>query len=96
MQCLATYDWRLDLATDHYFTNPERFNPGGGSSGFGRPSIDKSKLEHLFSRYKGMRFKADFCEVFPMSNPVRTCYSRGVMMYCVIKFKKMLYSNLEV
>ena len=56
MQCLTTYDWRLDLATDHYFTNPERFNPGGGSSGFGRPSIDKSKLEHLFSRYKGMRF----------------------------------------
>lgn len=53
IQCLATYDWRLDLATDHYFTNPERFAPGGGGGSYGRPSIDRGKLDHLFGRYKG-------------------------------------------
>lgn len=57
LQCLSTYDWKLDLAIDHYFQNPERFsssNPGGSSHG--RSAVDRSKLDQLFGRYKGECF----------------------------------------
>lgn len=52
LQHLTAFDWKLELATDHYFQSPERF---AVSSSHGRSSsaVDKHKLEHLFNRYKG-------------------------------------------
>ncbi|XP_062521582.1 DCN1-like protein 1 isoform X2 [Corticium candelabrum] len=44
--CLSQHDWRLDVATDDYFSNPERYYREQ------RPSTDKRKLNQLFDRYR--------------------------------------------
>ncbi|GFG34252.1 hypothetical protein Cfor_08202 [Coptotermes formosanus] len=45
--CLSQNDWKLDLASDNYFQNPDVY--------FREPkiSVDKKKLEQLFARYRG-------------------------------------------
>ena len=47
INCLSQHDWRLDVASDSYFQNPERYYIDT------KPLIDKKKLFHLFDRYKG-------------------------------------------
>lgn len=49
INCLSQNDWRLDVASDSYFQNPERYYIDT------KPLIDKKKLSHLFDRYKGMQ-----------------------------------------
>ncbi|XP_058801070.1 DCN1-like protein 1 [Phymastichus coffea] len=44
--CLAQNDWKLDLASDNYFQNPEAYYKEPKSS------VDKKKLEILYSRYQ--------------------------------------------
>lgn len=44
--CLAHHDWKLDLALDSYFANPEFYYKEP------KASIDRKKLETLYSRYK--------------------------------------------
>lgn len=47
INCLSQHDWRLDVASDSYFQNPERYYIDT------KPLIDKKRLSHLFDRYKG-------------------------------------------
>ena len=47
IHCLSQNDWRLDVASDSYFQNPDRYFIDA------KPTIDKKKLSHLFDRYKG-------------------------------------------
>ncbi|XP_043989060.1 DCN1-like protein 1 [Gambusia affinis] len=44
--CLSQNDWKLDVATDKFFQNPELYvsNTKGG--------LDKKRLEQLFNRYR--------------------------------------------
>lgn len=49
--CLAQNDWKLDLASDNYFQNPEAYYKEP------KNSVDKKKLEILFSRYQGNSIK---------------------------------------
>ncbi|KAI1297279.1 Lipase maturation factor 2 [Halotydeus destructor] len=46
INCLSQYEWKIDLATDAYFNNPEQFNCEP------RSTVDKWKLEQLFSKYR--------------------------------------------
>ena len=48
--CLQHHDWKLDLALDSYFANPEFYCKEP------KASIDRKKLETLYSRYKGKHF----------------------------------------
>lgn len=45
--CLAQNDWKLDLASDNYFQNPEAYYKEP------KNSVDKKKLEVLYSKYQG-------------------------------------------
>jgi len=45
--CLAQNDWKLDLASDNYFQNPEAYYKEP------KNSVDKKKLEILYSKYQG-------------------------------------------
>lgn len=44
--CLQQNDWKLDLASDRYFQSPEYYHRDA------RPSVDRKKLEHLYSKYR--------------------------------------------
>lgn len=45
--CLSQNDWKLDLASDNYFQNPDVYYKEP------KVSVDRKKLEQLFIRYKG-------------------------------------------
>jgi len=46
INCLSLHEWRMDVATDNYFQNPEKYNKESKSS------VDKKKLTHIFEKYK--------------------------------------------
>lgn len=47
LTCLSQNDWKLDVATDNFFQNPELYlsNLKG--------ALDKKRLEQLYNRYRG-------------------------------------------
>lgn len=47
IECLNKNDWRLDLALDNYFQNPQVYRQEPKYS-----MVDKSKLENLYMRYR--------------------------------------------
>ena len=46
INCLNQHDWKLDIATDYFFQNPEKYIRDSKSP------VDRKKVEALFSRYK--------------------------------------------
>jgi DCN1-like protein 1/2 len=50
IHCLSCHDWKLDVAVDNYFQNPEKYNESS------RPTVDRKRLEALWQRYKGEHF----------------------------------------
>ena len=47
INCLSLNDWRIDAATDNFFTDPVRY--------FVEPpkaAVDKKKLDQLFNKYR--------------------------------------------
>lgn len=46
--CLTQNEWKLDVATDNFFQNPDSFHKESM-----RNTVDKKKLEQLYNRYKG-------------------------------------------
>lgn len=44
--CLTQHDWKLDIALDNYFANPELYYREP------RSAVDKKKLESVYNRYK--------------------------------------------
>lgn len=45
--CLTQNDWKLDLASDNYFQNPEAYYKESA-----KQTVDKKKLESFFLKYK--------------------------------------------
>lgn len=45
--CMGQNDWKIELATDSYFTDPVRY--------FVEPKVkvDRNKIEALFNKYRG-------------------------------------------
>lgn len=49
--CLSKHNWRLEVALDQYFSNPQiYYQPESRSSSAG--SVDKKKVQALFDKYK--------------------------------------------
>lgn len=46
IHCLAQNDWKLELASDNYFQNPDAYYRES-------KGVDRKKLEILFTRYQG-------------------------------------------
>ena len=46
MQCLAQHDWKLDIALDNYFANPDVYYREP------RTAVDRKKLDQLYNKYK--------------------------------------------
>ena len=45
--CLQLNDWKLDIASDNYFQNPDYYHKDS------RPQVDRKRLEQLYMRYRG-------------------------------------------
>lgn len=67
--CLAQNDWKLDLASDNYFQNPEAYYKEP------KNSVDKKKLEILYSKYQGCH------DNISVVTYIITCY---------VKYKKLI------
>ncbi|XP_029560060.1 DCN1-like protein 1 isoform X1 [Salmo trutta] len=46
LTCLSQNDWKLDVATDNFFQNPDLYHSNL------KGALDKKKLEQLYNRYK--------------------------------------------
>lgn len=46
IHCLSQHDWKLDVASDNYFQNPDAYYREP------KAAVDRKKLEHLFARYR--------------------------------------------
>ncbi|KAG1688665.1 DCN1-like protein 2 [Nymphon striatum] len=44
--CLTQHDWKLDIASDNFFQNPDQYNKEP------KVAVDRRKLEHLYARYR--------------------------------------------
>ena len=51
MMCLSQNDWRLDMAMDDYFQNPEKYSQPGAFRQQAR-AVDKRKIGQLFDTYR--------------------------------------------
>ena len=47
INCLNIHDWKLDVAVDNYYSNPERYNREP------KAAVDRKRVEQIFNRYKG-------------------------------------------
>lgn len=47
LTCLSQNDWKLDVATDNFFQNPDLYHSNL------KGALDKKKLEQLYNRYRG-------------------------------------------
>ena len=56
--CLGVHDWKLDVAVDNYFQNPDKYNNEP------RASVDRRRLEALWQRYKGKKISCKIHVVF--------------------------------
>lgn len=57
MACLNAHDWKLDIALDSYFSNPDYFHNGQMAQAYGghqqrAPKVDKRSLEASYNRYR--------------------------------------------
>jgi len=54
IHCLSQHDWKLELASDAYFQNPDSYwrEAMGGNNKTVSSSADKKKIEQIFNKYR--------------------------------------------
>ena len=55
IHCLSCHDWRLEVATDNYFQNPEKYYKEV------KTTVDKKKLTNLYEKYKDKGMYIYYC-----------------------------------
>lgn len=75
---LAQNDWKLEVATDKFFQNPELYVPNI------KGALDKRKLEQLYNRYRGVQltyqcweiiwFHCLHCSIHPICGSFKMVY----------------------
>ena len=55
IHCLSCHDWRLEVATDNYFQNPEKYYKEV------KTTVDKKKLTNLYEKYKDKGMCIYYC-----------------------------------
>lgn len=53
--CLSQHDWKLELASDAYFQNPEVYWRDSSVSKV-TVSADRKKIDQIFNKYRGKLF----------------------------------------
>lgn len=86
--CLTQNDWKLDLASDNYFQNPEAYYKEP------KNSVDKKKLEILFSRYQGNILMYTFNSLFVLNKDffhiICICYHLQQIQMNLTKLLRMV------
>lgn len=57
--CLSLHDWKMDVATDSYYSNPAYYtrdqqNTSASASKANAHGSERKKAESFFNRYKGI------------------------------------------
>ncbi|GFT94078.1 DCN1-like protein 1 [Nephila pilipes] len=86
--CLSQHDWKLDVASDNYFQNPEVYFREQ------KPSVDRKKLENLYARYRVFYEKLHFVK-FASFKDIFIVYIASNISIDITLFKILYFKGVE-
>ncbi len=71
--CLSQHDWKLELASDAYFQNPEIYWRESMSKV--TASADRKKIDQLFNKYRGSATLLDRVVILQVDVVLLSCHA---------------------